>query len=102
VLFPSLVVALGMGLAFVPLTILAMSGVREADSGLASGVLATAQQIGQAVGLAVLTSVAAASETLTAGFQDAFLVAAAFALVAGLVALAPGRSAAPVAAIAST
>ena len=39
-----------MGLAFVPLTILAMSGVRETDSGLASGVMATAQQIGQAVG----------------------------------------------------
>jgi EmrB/QacA subfamily drug resistance transporter len=95
VLFPSLVVALGMGLAFVPLTILAMSGVREADSGLASGVMATAQQIGQAVGLAVLTSVAATSETLTAGFQDAFLIAAGFALIAAVVAITPGRSAAP-------
>ena len=48
VLFPSLVVALGMGLAFVPLTIAAMSGVSEDASGLASGVMATAQQIGQA------------------------------------------------------
>ena len=79
VLFPSLVVALGMGLAFVPLTILAMSGVSESDSGLASGVMATAQQIGQAVGLAILTSVAATTvhtpAALTAGFQDAFLVA---------------------------
>jgi EmrB/QacA subfamily drug resistance transporter len=93
VLFPSLVVALGMGLAFVPLTILAMSGVRDADSGLASGVMATAQQVGQAVGLAVLTSVAATSETLTAGFQDAFLVAAALALVAALVALTPAAPA---------
>ena len=52
VLFPSLVVALGMGLAFVPLTIAAMSGVSENESGLASGLMATAQQIGQAVGLA--------------------------------------------------
>ena len=58
VLFPSLVVALGMGLAFVPLTIAAMSGVSEDASGLASGVMATAQQIGQALGLAILTGVA--------------------------------------------
>ena len=47
-----------MGLAFVPLTIAAMSGVSESESGLASGLMATAQQIGQAVGLAVLTGVA--------------------------------------------
>ena len=77
VLFPSLIVALGMGLAFVPLTILAMSGVRDADSGLASGVMAMAQQIGQAVGLAVLTGLA---------FEDAFLAAGAMALAAALVA----------------
>jgi EmrB/QacA subfamily drug resistance transporter len=77
VLFPSLIVALGMGLAFVPLTILAMSGVKESDSGLASGVMAMAQQIGQAVGLAVLTGLA---------FEDAYLAAAAMALAAALVA----------------
>jgi predicted MFS family arabinose efflux permease len=84
VLFPSLVVALGMGLAFVPLTIAAMSGVSESESGLASGLMATAQQLGQAVGLAVLTGVATKSATPTAGFQDAFLLAAAFALIAAL------------------
>jgi EmrB/QacA subfamily drug resistance transporter len=77
VLFPSLIVALGMGLAFVPLTILAMSGVRDSDSGLASGVMAMAQQIGQAVGLAVLTGLA---------FEDAYLAAGAMALAAALVA----------------
>ncbi len=77
VLFPSLIVALGMGLAFVPLTILAMSGVRDADSGLASGVMAMAQQIGQAIGLAVLTGLA---------FEDAYLVAGAMALAAAFVA----------------
>ena len=90
VLFPSLVVALGMGLAFVPLTIAAMSGVSEDESGLASGLMSTAQQIGQAVGLAVLTGVATttttSAEALTAGFEDAFLVAAAFALLAALAA----------------
>jgi EmrB/QacA subfamily drug resistance transporter len=77
VLFPSLVVALGMGLAFVPLTILAMSGVRDSDSGLASGIMSMAQQIGQAVGLAVLTGLA---------FEDAYLAAGAMALAAALVA----------------
>jgi EmrB/QacA subfamily drug resistance transporter len=76
VLFPSLIVALGMGLAFVPLTILAMSGISEADSGLASGLMSMAQQVGQAVGLAVLTGLA---------FQDAYLAAAAMALAAALV-----------------
>jgi predicted MFS family arabinose efflux permease len=84
VLFPSLVVALGMGLAFVPLTIAALSGVDDSASGLASGLMATAQQLGQAVGLAVLTGVATKSTTLTAGFQDAFVVAAGFALIAAL------------------
>ena len=58
VLFPSLVVAVGMGLAFVPLTIAALSGIEESESGLASGLMATAQQVGQAVGLAILAGVA--------------------------------------------
>jgi MFS family permease len=90
VLFPSLVVALGMGLAFVPLTIVAMSGVSEHESGLASGLMATAQQIGQAIGLALLTGVATTTastpQALTNGFEDAFLVAAAFALIGSLAA----------------
>jgi EmrB/QacA subfamily drug resistance transporter len=79
VLFPTVVVAVGMGLAFVPLTILAMSGVRDEDAGLASGVMATAQQVGQAVGLAVLTG-------MTTSINDAFLIAGAMALVGALVA----------------
>lgn len=79
VLFPTVVVAVGMGLAFVPLTILAMSGVRDEDSGLASGLMATAQQIGQAVGLAVITG-------MTASINDAFLLAGAMALAGAAVA----------------
>jgi hypothetical protein len=79
-----------MGLAFVPLTIAAMTGVSADASGLASGVMSTAQQIGQAVGLAVLTGVAsttaATPETLTSSFEDAFLVAGGFALLAALAA----------------
>jgi hypothetical protein len=70
--------------------IAALSGVQESESGLASGLMATAQQIGQAVGLAVLTGVATTTRTtaeaLTAGFQDAFLVAGACALIAALAA----------------
>jgi len=79
VLFPSLVVALGMGLAFVPLTIAAMTGIGDRDSGLASGVLATSQQFGQAIGLALLTGVATS-------IANAFLLAAVFALLAALAA----------------
>ena len=90
VLFPSLVVAVGMGLAFVPLTIAALSGIDESESGLASGLMATAQQVGQAVGLAILAGVATTAaptpQALTDGFQDAFLVAAGFALIAALAA----------------
>jgi EmrB/QacA subfamily drug resistance transporter len=90
VLVPSLVVALGMGLAFVPLTIAAMTGVGADASGLASGVMSTAQQIGQAVGLAALTGVASTTastpQALTSSFEDAFLLAGGFALLAALAA----------------
>ena len=77
VLFPPLIVALGMGLAFVPLTILAMSGVRDDRLGPGQRDHGMAQQVGQAVGLAVLTGLA---------FEDAFLAAGAMALAAALVA----------------
>lgn len=57
-LFPGLLVmAVGMGLTFVPLTLLATTGVNDEDAGLASGLLNTSQQIGGAIGLAVLTTV---------------------------------------------
>jgi hypothetical protein len=57
-LFPGLLVmAIGMGLTFVPLTLLATTGVQDEDAGLASGLLNTSQQIGGAIGLAVLTTV---------------------------------------------
>ncbi len=59
VLPASLVVAIGLGFAFVPLTILAVSGVSDQESGLASGLINTAQQIGGAIGLAILATVAA-------------------------------------------
>jgi hypothetical protein len=51
------VLAFGMGLTFVPLTLTAVAGVDDEDSGAASAALNTAQQIGGAIGLAALTTV---------------------------------------------
>ena len=91
---PSMPIALGLGFAFVPITILAETGVHDREYGLASGLLNTSQQIGGALGLAVLATLAttrtnhlAAShhpidQALTLGFHTAFLAAAGFVLLA--------------------
>ncbi len=55
---PILVTATGLGLLFVPLSLTVLSGVREEDSGLASSLLNTGQQVGGAIGLAALGTVA--------------------------------------------
>jgi MFS family permease len=62
-----LVQSVGMGLIFVPLTLTAVSGVANADSGVGSAVLNTMQQIGGAVGLATLTTVSTNAITEKAG-----------------------------------
>ena len=103
VLFPSLLAAVGLGFSFVSTTIGAVSGIKEQESGLASGLINTSQQIGGALGLAILAAVANGrtddlmaeaqgdsgqlTNALTEGFQSAFLVGAGFA-VAGAVAAA--------------
>jgi EmrB/QacA subfamily drug resistance transporter len=88
---------LGLGLAFVPITLLGTSGVSEDDAGLASGLFNTAQQVGGSLGLAILSTLAASQTTsvlhgtsraaiLTArvsGYHVAFL-AAALMLAAGV------------------
>jgi EmrB/QacA subfamily drug resistance transporter len=51
-----LVISIGMGLTFVPVTLLATSGVEHADAGLASGLFNTSQQVGGALGLAILST----------------------------------------------
>jgi len=51
--------SLGMGLTFVPITLLGTSGVRGEDAGLASGLFNTAQQVGGSLGLAILSTLAA-------------------------------------------
>ena len=103
VLGPSLIVALGLGFCFVPLTILAVSGTTDADAGLASGLINTAEQVGGAIGLAVLATVAtsrtdslaraahgaqsALPGALTDGFSRAFIVGAGFAMLGIVLAL---------------
>ncbi|MEK6252013.1 MAG: MFS transporter [Actinomycetota bacterium] len=86
ILGPSLLAAIGLGLAFVPNTIAAVSGVADHEAGLASGLINTSQQVGGALGLAVLSTIANSvtgnSHTpaaLTDGFQSAFLAGAGIA-----------------------
>jgi MFS family permease len=97
VLLGALLTALGMGFSLVPATIVAMSGVPGSQSGLASGVLNTSRLMGGALGLAILSTIAAgrtraetglgAARALSDGFDRAFVVGAGFALVAVLVAV---------------
>jgi len=93
ILFPSLLAALGLGFAFVPLTIAAVSGVSADDAGLASGLINTSQQVGGALGLAILAAVANGrtgdvqgppAVALTEGFQAAFLVGCVLAVVGAI------------------
>ena len=70
-LLPSMIVmALGLGFVFVPITLTAVSGVEKRDSGIASAMLNVTQQIGGTIGLAVLVTVfatAAITRDFTAG-----------------------------------
>jgi hypothetical protein len=67
---PSLLLsALGMGAVFMPLTLVATTGLDDEDQGLASGLFNTSQQIGGALGLAILSTIAA-SRTSSAGGGD--------------------------------
>jgi MFS family permease len=76
---PSLLLtSLGMGAVFMPLTLVATTGLADADQGLASGLFNTSQQIGGALGLAILSTLAASrssagsAEALVEGFHWAF------------------------------
>jgi EmrB/QacA subfamily drug resistance transporter len=92
-----LLVGLGLGFSFVPISIAALAGVRPAEAGLASGLFNTTQQIGGALGIAVLSTIAtsrtshalsdgtAPPSALVHGFTGAFVVGAGIAAV-GIVA----------------
>jgi EmrB/QacA subfamily drug resistance transporter len=94
-----LLIAIGMGFSFVPISIAALAGVRPSESGLASGLINTSQQIGGALGIAALSAFATSTTAdelvtgtprayaLTEGFQAAFVGGAAVALVGVLVAV---------------
>ncbi len=99
---------LGMGFAFVPLTLLGTSGLPGADAGLASGLFNTAQQVGGSLGLAIMasasasqassalhgaTGVAAKLSAEVSGYHLAFLIGAIMlALAAGLLAFGLRRT----------
>jgi EmrB/QacA subfamily drug resistance transporter len=92
----------GLALAFVPMSIGGLTGVRESDAGIASGLINTTQQIGGAIGVAVATTIATTftnrfvtahpgssalgGAALTHGFQIAFYVLAGLALLGALLA----------------
>jgi MFS family permease len=106
ILGPSVLAGVGAALAFIAGTIAATTGASDDDSGLASGLLNTAQQVGGAIGVAAIAAIATARTTdflatgdrlpaaLTEGYQTGFLVAAAVALGAAILiaALLPGRA----------
>jgi EmrB/QacA subfamily drug resistance transporter len=93
ILGPSLLAAMGLGFGFVTSTIAAVSGVNDREQGLASGLINTSQQIGGALGLAVLSTIATSRthhlvasgssmpNALTHGFQSAFLGGAVIAVL---------------------
>src|SRR2546425_3370508 len=97
VLIPAmLVTGIGVGLAFVSVTMAATAGVPDRDQGIASGLIGTAQQVGMAVGLAILVNIAGSvtreshpqgAVAVIAGYHQAFVIAAAISVAAALIAL---------------
>jgi len=102
-LFPAFMISgLGLALAFVPMSIGGLTGIRQSDAGVASGLINTTQQIGGAIGVALAVTVATTFTThyvnthagtnafsgpaLTHGFQMAFYVLAALAGVGAVLA----------------
>ncbi|HEY5262141.1 MAG TPA: MFS transporter [Solirubrobacteraceae bacterium] len=96
VLGPSILASLGLGFSFVPVTIAAVTGTKPQEAGLASGLINTSQQVGGALGLAILATVANSrtqsllhagthsAVALTKGFDRAFLVGAGFAIAGAI------------------
>ncbi|WP_330464514.1 MFS transporter [Streptomyces longwoodensis] len=101
VLGPSILIGLGLSIAFVQLTALSVEGAPVQDAGLAGGLVNTTRQVGGAIGLAVLATLAGTAtahaaphqphlEALTAGYRTAFAISS--AVLAATAALALGLS----------
>jgi MFS family permease len=95
---PALVLSsLGMGAVFMPLTLIATTGLDDDDQGLASGLFNTSQQVGGALGLAILSTLATSkmstaggspTHALVVGFHWAFAGGAVVMIAALIVMLA--------------
>lgn len=95
-----ILLGIGLGFSFVPISIAALGGIEPHEAGLASGLINTSQQIGGALGVAILTTVATTRtshllesgtdrpQAFTSGYSLAFWVAVAFAAVSLLATLA--------------
>ena len=104
---PMVLIGLGAGLGFPALMMLAMSGATQSDSGLASGLVNTSVQVGGAIGLAVLATLAtertdtlladgeSLAEALNGGYHLAYLIGAALVGVALVIALVVIQAEAP-------
>jgi MFS family permease len=91
---PFFVVGVGTAFAFIPVSIAALAGVAERESGLASGLINTSEQLGGAIGIAIASTIAATRAStllhqgaapvaaLTSGFQWAFWACGAIGLAA--------------------
>ena len=103
-----LLIGVGIGFSFVPISIAALAGVQPAEAGLASGLINTSQQIGGALGIAALSTIATSQtsdavgvrtrhspDALVDGFTAAFLagvIIAGLGIVAALTLIRRGRA----------
>ena len=93
-----LLIAVGLGFSFVPISIAALAGIEAAEAGLASGLINTSQQIGGALGIAALSTIATTrtSDAIATGSTQASALVTGFhgAFVAGAIIAAVGIAAA--------